>query len=286
MFVGDLIDRGVEQLDCLRIAKEMVDSAQAFIVLGNHEFNAVAWATERRPGVYCREHSVKNLQQHSAFLVAVAGPPSEHEEWVAWFRTIPLWLELDGLRIVRACWSPDDMAVLASCLNVDMTLTDKAIRLASHEGHRLCRSLEVVLKGPEVDISPLAYLDKGGAERTKARWSWWSDATTLREEAYIPPGSRTPAGEPFPELPDTPVSGLLTRSGDGKAVIFGHYWFTGAPQPIDDRACCVDYRAGAGGPLVAYRCNPGDDGFHARQFVRFPAVTTGSGSPAPPAHAE
>ena len=45
VFVGDLIDRGPEQLATLRIVRSMVDAGDTLAVLGNHEFNAVAWAT-------------------------------------------------------------------------------------------------------------------------------------------------------------------------------------------------------------------------------------------------
>ena len=45
VFVGDLIDRGPGQLETLRIVRAMVEAGSAQIVLGNHEFNAVAYAT-------------------------------------------------------------------------------------------------------------------------------------------------------------------------------------------------------------------------------------------------
>ena len=36
-------------------------------------------------------------------------------------------------------------------------------------------------------------------------------------------------------------------------MIHGHYWRTGAPDVISPTVACVDYSAGKGGPLVAYR---------------------------------
>lgn len=46
IFVGDLVDRGPEQLRVLQIVKAMVDAGNAHIVMGNHEFNALAYATK------------------------------------------------------------------------------------------------------------------------------------------------------------------------------------------------------------------------------------------------
>lgn len=43
--MGDLIDRGIQQRDSMRIARSMVEAGAAKIVLGNHEFNAVAYST-------------------------------------------------------------------------------------------------------------------------------------------------------------------------------------------------------------------------------------------------
>ncbi|PRC53368.1 metallophosphatase, partial [Mycobacterium sp. ITM-2017-0098] len=40
IFVGDLIDRGTEQLRVLEVAKAMADAGTAQVVMGNHEFNA------------------------------------------------------------------------------------------------------------------------------------------------------------------------------------------------------------------------------------------------------
>src|SRR5689334_21250754 len=45
LFVGDLIDRGPRQLATLNIVRPMVEAGSARVVVGNHEFNAIAWAT-------------------------------------------------------------------------------------------------------------------------------------------------------------------------------------------------------------------------------------------------
>ena len=43
IFIGDLIDRGTQQLETIDIARRMVDAGSAQITLGNHEFNAIAY---------------------------------------------------------------------------------------------------------------------------------------------------------------------------------------------------------------------------------------------------
>ena len=72
--------------------------------MGNHEFNAIAYATEHptNRGQFLRGHSGKNHAQHAAFLAQVTGTDREH--YLSWFKTLPLWPDLGGLRVIHACW--------------------------------------------------------------------------------------------------------------------------------------------------------------------------------------
>ena len=45
LFVGDFIDRGPQQLSSVMTVRRMVDAGSAQAVMGNHEFNAIAWHT-------------------------------------------------------------------------------------------------------------------------------------------------------------------------------------------------------------------------------------------------
>jgi hypothetical protein len=117
IFVGDLIDRGDQQLRTLQVVKAMVDAGSARIVMGNHELNAIAYHTEWPPGSreYLRAHddpghpsSAKNTRQHRAFLAQVTG--ADRRYYLQWFTTLPLWLDLGDLRVIHACWHDDSIA--------------------------------------------------------------------------------------------------------------------------------------------------------------------------------
>jgi hypothetical protein len=58
-------------------------------------------------GEWCRSHSAKNLRQHENFLLQVVEGLSEHHYWLDWYRTIPLWLELDEATWTFAVTMPD-----------------------------------------------------------------------------------------------------------------------------------------------------------------------------------
>jgi hypothetical protein len=81
----------------------MVEAGTAQMVIGNHEFNAVAYATKNETGEWCRVHSDKNHNQHVDFLNEVGFGSPTHREILDWFMTLPLWLDLGGIRIVHAC---------------------------------------------------------------------------------------------------------------------------------------------------------------------------------------
>jgi hypothetical protein len=258
VFVGDLIDRGLQQVETVQMVRAMVDAGTARVTMGNHEFNAISYATADpdEAGRFMRRHDgpkgPKHRAQHEAFLAQVG--EAEQAEIVAWFRTLPLWLDLDGLRVVHACWHDPSLAVLAAEL-VGPSIDDDFVIRANREGTPIFRAVETVLKGPEVDLGQDDAFCDGGHLRTAARIRWWDGgATTLSAVVEIPPGSTTPGGEPYPGPPDTPCPRADEyRYGSGTPVVFGHYWRSGSPRIDGPRTTCVDYSAVRGGPLVAYR---------------------------------
>ncbi len=268
VFVGDLIDRGDRQLDVVDIARRMADEGHAHVVMGNHEFNAIAWATEHpeQPGSYLRPRTEKNLDQHAEFLEQVTEESATHRELVAWFRTLPMWLDLDGLRVVHACWHEPSQRTVGQHLDAD----DEVLIAAHDRTSEPHQAIEWLLKGPEIALpGGLAYLDKGGHLRRHARFRWWDPgATTWRRGALIPPDARTADDDPFPELLDGPHGHdhLPTYTATVPLVV-GHYWENGTPAPLARHVACVDYSAVKGGPLVAYRWPRGETELHAANFV-------------------
>lgn len=249
IFVGDLVDRGPEQLETVSIARSMVESGSALIVAGNHEFNSVAWKLGHR------EHSKKNRKQHKKFLAQVGEDSATHEETIAWFMTLPLWLDLGDLRVVHACWDQESIDVLAGQVGPGNSLTEDLVERASEKDSPEWQAVEILLKGPEVSLAPYpAYLDSGGHARNRSRWKWWSpNANSLRSGARLPTNPTTTTGEPYPDLPDEPLEQKPVAYSDNVPVFYGHYWETGTPQPTSNVTACVDYSVGHGGPLVAYR---------------------------------
>jgi hypothetical protein len=262
MFVGDLIDRGPQQVEVVSIVRSMVAAGSAQVVMGNHEFNAVSYVTPnpRDPDSFLRPRSgpkgAKNRHQHEDFLAQIVENSVLHHEVIAWFKTLPLYLDLGKVRVVHACWHELSIKALDVHTEPGQPWPDEFFVRANENEDPLYEPVDTLLKGPEVALgADGAYLDKDRQVRSDARIRWWdTSATTLRELAEIPPRSLTPDGDPFPPLPDRPEeSATRFRYSGDVPVFFGHYWFTGTPRVVGPRTACLDYSAVGGGPLVAYR---------------------------------
>ena len=265
IFVGDFIDRGPKQVESVEIARRMVDADTALAVMGNHEFNAIAWflPDERIPGEYLRPHHSpkygdKNFQQHEAFLNEVIGTP-RHEEIIDWFLTLPLWLDLPGLRVVHACWHQRFMDFLAPRLATGHRLTRDLMFEASREPKdqsekdnaepSVFKAVEAMTKGIEIQLPEgCTFKDKDGHQRNRVRVRWWDrEAVSYMQAAMLSDEVRS-------KLPDTAIPDHA-RIGDtgAKPIFFGHYWLTGNPKRQSETVGCVDYSIARGGKLMAYR---------------------------------
>ena len=83
----------------------MIDAGHARSVMGNHEYNAIGYTTERRgaPGEVLGKHSEKNKSQHVEFDQVVEGS-ALHRELIEWFKSLPPMLDLGEDRVVHAWW--------------------------------------------------------------------------------------------------------------------------------------------------------------------------------------
>ncbi|MBS8231291.1 metallophosphoesterase [Marinobacter salarius] len=253
IFLGDFVDRGPQQIETVSIARNMVENGKALAVMGNHEFNAVAWATEdpRNPNEYLRPHTDKNLKQHKAFLEQVSEGSELHHSMVEWFKTLPVYLDLPKLRVVHACWHPKHISAIKKYIGVRNQLLPETWEQASRKGTEAYEAIETLLKGLEIPLpGDHHFFDKDKNKRTNIRAEWWQQGElTYRDLAMVPE-------DVIDKIPHEPVASDILPGYDGEKPVFvGHYWMSGEPKPLSNHIACLDYSVagGDGGKLCAYR---------------------------------
>ncbi|MBV0933595.1 metallophosphoesterase [Marinobacterium weihaiense] len=250
IFLGDFIDRGEhlrQHRQLLGIVMPMVSNGHAHAVMGNHEFNALAFHTEH-DGEYLRPHTAKNIEQHQAFLNEYEAEPDLKREVLDFFIRLPLWLELDGIRVVHACW--DDEFIKVMCSKAPKRVLDRDLLIeASMKGTLAYNAIERLLKGVEVKLPKgITFRDKNDHERGAVRVQWWKqNAETLGEIAL--PEALDIGHAASMSAPDF----IPTYSADQPPCFVGHYWLDGEPEPLAPNVACLDYSVAKEGKLVAYR---------------------------------
>lgn len=269
LFCGDFIDRGPQIGEVLRVVRSMVDSGNAQAVMGNHEYNAVAFHTKRadQSGEFFRRHTVHNLRQHQATLDQLSS--NELRSAIDWFRTLPVNLDLGTVRVVHACWDAEEIRRLNEALRCHEGLSTDFLRHSIGAGQPLFRSVERVLKGPELELPPgIAVRDKEGSNRRNIRIRWFESPNEHTLATYSLPQNG------HPELISLPVQGVFEAvpyPADAPPVFIGHYWMPDAvPRPLAPNIACLDYSVAKDGMLCAYRFD-GESVLHSDKFVAVPA---------------
>lgn len=254
VFLGDFIDRGPKVREVLHTVRGLMDAGDALAVMGNHEYNAICYATPDGKGGYLKDRNKKSFEGHRGTLRAFEGRDDEWAEWIEWFKRLPLYLDLGVFRAVHACWDERRMRDLNGA-----TLEDpEVLRESRRRDSAIHGAVEHLLCGPEVHLRDgLTFFDKEGHPREQIRVRWWDLRPGLTMgEVNMPEPSDFPHHLEDHHLARTPNYPI-----DAPPVFFGHYWLPAnrTPGPLRHNIICLDHSAGLGGPLVACRWNGPND---------------------------
>ncbi|MCZ4368686.1 metallophosphoesterase [Sulfitobacter dubius] len=254
-FLGDFIDAGkstrqVDEEAVLSRVRRLVIDGRAVAVMGNHELNAILYHRKDANGVWLRSHTAAKTKQHQSFIEAFGVGTEEAKEWTDWFLTLPLWYELDGLRLVHACW--DEAAIkIIKARRPDGRLRTEDLPEVAAASSPFGNAVERLLSGPEVSL-PEGYRfhDTNNHERHEVRLAWWRPEATTWQEACL----SVPKPEELPTGALPPDTAALLYSADAPPVFVGHYKMNGTPCIEAPNAACLDYPASS----CAYRWRPGE----------------------------
>ncbi len=249
-FIGDFIDRGPQIRETLQLVRPMIEQGNALAVMGNHEYNALCFHHEEREGGHLRKHLIINIIQHFETLRQFQNRQEEYEDYLEWFKTLPLFYETNDFRAVHACWDNDHIAYLRSVLKHDQ-LNETILHQSVRVGTRMYHIFDETLKGKEILMpAGLTFSDKDGHERNEIRIKWWKNPVgSSYQEMSVLPIKNLPEGK----IRISESSHVKYYSEHERAVFFGHYWLTGTPRLLRENVCCLDFSVAKHGHLVAYR---------------------------------
>ncbi len=268
IFLGDFIDRIPNQARVINIVKSMVEKKYALAIMGNHELNAIHFHTRHsNTNKPLREHSEKNIGQHQAFLDDYPFESEKTKPIIEWFKTLPIFLELDDFRVIHACWNDCKISEIKKIFkNGDNVLTEEQLSNAANKGKNEYSILETLLKGIELKLPGSAYyLDQEKNKRYDIRIKWWDNTATTYHDYAVVQDEKTRRIIPKTNLPDDFKKPIYT---DNNPVFFGHYWFSGIkPEIINKHIACLDFSSGNGQKLVAYQWNEHDKFLSNDNFI-------------------
>ena len=249
VFLGDFIDRGPKIRESLHIVKDMVDAGFAHAIMGNHEYNAVCFATpNKQVGGFYREYHFDKIKQHFKTLEQFHAFPEEWTAFLTWFKHLPMYLEFDNCKVVHAYWNDNHIAWLKKNYHpTEEGLNHEFLANCYQEKLPGFKPVEETLKGPEQPLPSEKYmLDKDGTIRDKCRLKWWAiDQSTMGLGVMDCPEELQ--NEPMP------VDSSLGIFTSNKPVFFGHYSLKTKVEIVNKWAICLDYSVAKEGKLVAAR---------------------------------
>ena len=213
VFVGDLTDRGPDSVAVVNLVQTLTEAQRAQCVLGNHELNILLNQRKYDNGwFYGQEFS------DDGYIVPQALANDKNRDRILdFFKTLPIALEREDLRVIHACWHSPMMKSLKETEGViafteqHEDLIEKRIENShldevdislEHQNQNPVRRLT---SGPEERIHSPFFAS--GKTRHEQRVQWWNDY-------------------------------------DETFCIFGHYSITDGKPRGNHSSFCIDYGVG------------------------------------------
>ncbi len=251
IFVGDFVNRGPEIRKTIRIIRRMVENGNAMAILGNHEINAIIYYLKDKNGLPLIKSPQKNFLSMYKTINQFSGKMEEWDSHSKWMRELPLFLELDGIRVVHACWSDYAVNIIKEVEGNGKSKKSILRKFYKNPKSTLSRSVLKLTRGIDYKLpGDLKIINNKGVSPRSFRMRWWENPVgkTFEEISFeskfvLPeydiPGQILPETEIYPET--API------------VFFGHYCRGKGPFIIKPNICCVDSCVTGTKTLTAYR---------------------------------
>jgi hypothetical protein len=255
IFLGDLVDRGPRIREALHLVRDMVTAGQALCIMGNHEFNALAWSTPAAPGSgrqFVREHTPRHARLIKETLEQFDAYPAEWQGFLDWFYELPLFIDAGHFRVVHACWD-DSLIEPLRAQFADGCIDEHFLQAAAVHGSFANTTLDRLLRGTDMRLPHgMTLTSDDGFTRAHFRTKFWEEDPQTYGDIVFQPDALPELAAQMP-LSEMQKTELLKYGADQPLLFVGHYWRSGKPAPIRSNLACLDYSAVLNGKLVAYR---------------------------------
>ncbi len=255
IFLGDLVDRGPRIRETLHLVRDMVSAGQALCIMGNHEFNALAWSTPAAPGSgrqFVREHNPRHARLIKETLQQFDAYPAEWQAFLDWFYELPLFIDAGRFRVVHACWDESLIEPLRAQF-ADGCIDEHFVQAAAEYGSFANTVFDRLLRGTDMRLPHgMTLTSDDGFTRSHFRTKFWEEDPQTYGDIVFQPDALPELAAQMP-LSEMQKTELLKYGADQPLLFVGHYWRSGKPAPIRSNLACLDYSAVLNGKLVAYR---------------------------------
>jgi hypothetical protein len=250
IFVGDFVNRGPEIKETLRIIRHMADAGNALAILGNHEINALLFSMKNDQG---ESLLLTTGQRYASVIQTFQQFKNYQEEWKEfrkWLRSLPLFLELDTIRVVHACWKDENIEVIKREIQPGRISKSILRNLVIDSKSELSQSILQTTRGiHHILPSDLRIYDNRHRAHHIYRVKWWVEPQgfTFQEWSF-----ESKFKLPNYTIPQEIIPIFNAYPEDAPIVFFGHYCRGSGPWVIKDNVCCVDACVSGKGTLAAY----------------------------------
>ena len=249
IFVGDFINRGPKIQETIQIIRSMVETGNAYAILGNHELNAIFYYLKNDLGKYYIGRKKYRLSLDQT-LKEFANNISEFKNHLKWMRTLPLFLDLGEIRVVHACWKDENIEMIKTHFSEGKIKKGK-LREIFENNVVVAKSIWETCKGIDFRLpKDLLVFDSKGQPHRTFRMKWWINPEGLTfKKISLESRFRLPKYT----VPKEIVSSVEPYPADAPIVFFGHYCLNGKSGIFADNLCCVDSCVTRSKKLMVYR---------------------------------
>ncbi len=250
IFTGDFINRGPDIRKTIRIVRNMVENGNAFAILGNHEINSIIASLKDKKGLPLVKPPLKS---YMSVLKTTKEFTDAEEEWaghVKWLRSLPLFLEFDGLRVIHACWSDSAVSYLKNNLTFPYIKKSVFQKVFKKPDSKMAKIISLITRGPHFRLpGDLKIINNKGVSPRSFRLKWWEDpfGKTFEDLSF-----ESKFGLPQYTVPQQILPKTYPYAESEPVLFIGHYCRFKGPFILSKNLCCVDSCVNGSKILTAY----------------------------------